>query len=63
LREELLDNGSDASGGLGAIGEASATETSQLLHEELEVPSPLCGPTAIRNVDRAILVPRSCLQA
>ena len=43
--------------GLGAMGEAGVTKALEIIHKELDVTMAFCGHTAIRNVDRSILVP------
>ncbi|MEO8278726.1 MAG: alpha-hydroxy acid oxidase [Ideonella sp.] len=45
--------------GLGAMGEAGVTKCLEIMHKELDVTMAFCGHTDIRNVDRAVLLPRS----
>jgi L-lactate dehydrogenase (cytochrome) len=46
--------------GLGAMGEAGVTACLEIIRKELDVTMALCGRTAIKQVDRSILVPGTC---
>ena len=46
--------------GLGAMGEAGVSKALEIIHKELDVTMAFCGHTKITEVDRRILLPRTC---
>ena len=46
--------------GLGAMGEAGVSKALDIIHKELDLTMAFCGHTQLTEVDRRILLPRTC---